>query len=490
MDKTLKAELGPLYVGVPGFHQVHFGGVPGLEAASEAVFRECTEGNNPLFKGGWTGWSENAKLEDVRRWFVHLYDKLKALAEAHRSVPICARRPLGRPRKQIHGSTAEPELDVGFIGDTDAGKWFRYYWSQILIPGVLKSDRVADGTSKTWLHLGRSAREMLATNDTRRFVLGFTLCGPLMRIWPFYRLGGVASEPFDINEDGLQFVYTVLEFLWTNEEQLGLDPTITTDSQRFITIQRNGRAERLVIDGVIKRSPSITGRATTCWKAHLEENPQIKLVVKDSWQSAERDEEGEFLKAVTDRGVINVARYYHHETVFVHGVVDDIQGNVRGGLNFTEATNYPPRRVEVASNLGAEGAPQQDHSTTGGERSSNQADALLPPNKRPASQTGSILPPSKRSRAVSPTTASNNPLPNRVHRRIVLRDYGRPIYKASSRSALLTALEGCIEGHQSLYNARFLHRDISVNNLMINEDKDNTSWPSFLINLDLVIEER
>lgn len=75
-----------------------------------------------------------------------------------------------------------------------------------------------------------------------------------------------------------------------------------------------------------------------------------------------------------------------------------------------------------------------------------------------------------------------------MHRRVVLRDYGKPIYKASSRTALLAAFEGCINGHESLFEAGFLHRDISVNNLMINEDVDNTSWPSFLIDLDLAIK--
>ncbi|KAH7125052.1 hypothetical protein B0J13DRAFT_455055, partial [Dactylonectria estremocensis] len=77
-----------------------------------------------------------------------------------------------------------------------------------------------------------------------------------------------------------------------------------------------------------------------------------------------------------------------------------------------------------------------------------------------------------------------------IHRRVILRDYGRPIYKASSRLALLAGLEGCIEGHESLHKAGFLHRDISINNLMINEDDDNPSWPAFLIDLDLSIKEQ
>ncbi|EJT68570.1 hypothetical protein GGTG_13856 [Gaeumannomyces tritici R3-111a-1] len=108
--------------------------------------------------------------------------------------------------------------------------------------------------------------------------------------------------------------------------------------------------------------------------------------------------------------------------------------------------------------------------------------------KRSSSQIGAPLPPTKRSCSTSPTEAGNDALSNRVHRRVVLRDYGKPIYKASSRSALLAAFEGSIEGHESLRKAGFLHRDISINNLMINEDDGNHSWPSFLIDLDLAIK--
>jgi hypothetical protein len=110
--------------------------------------------------------------------------------------------------------------------------------------------------------------------------------------------------------------------------------------------------------------------------------------------------------------------------------------------------------------------------------------------KRSSSHTGAPLPPGKRSCSASPTKAGSNALPNQVHWRVILRDYGKPIYKASSRAALLDALEGCIEGHESLRKAGLLHRDISINNFMINEDDDNPSWPSFLIDLDLAIKEQ
>jgi len=291
----------------------------------------------------------------------------------------------------------------------------------------------------------------------------------------FDRLGGIASEQFDVNEDGLRLVSTILGFLWMSEEELGFDPTIiTAGDQRFIEIERNGSTERLIINEVMRRARCIAGRATTCWRAHREEDPWTPLVIKDSWQYVERDEEGELLHEATSKGVVNVARYYYHKTVSVRGN-NDIRNGVRKGLDITQASNYRPERSIVSLSTGA-GASQKGRSSKAGQ-------------KRSSSQTGAHLPLSKRSCSESPTKTDSSALPNRVHRRVILCDYGKPIYEASSRAALLGALEGCIEGHESLHKAGFLHRDISINNLMINEDEENPSWPSFLIDLDLAIKE-
>lgn len=479
VDRVLRSELGPLYVGLPGARDVFFGRVAGLHAASEAVLKKCTEGDNPLFGSeGWRGWPSDAKESDVLAWFDDIIPKLDAFAETYRPTPTRRRRPLAQPNKPIQGSTGERKLDIGLVDNPEAGKDSKYHWSHILVPGELKSNRSADKTSKAWLDLGRYAREVLAAQDTRRFVLGFTLCGPLMRLWEFDRLGGIASEKFDINEDGLEFVTTILGFLWMSEEELGFDPTVVTaEGQRFIVIERDGRTERLIIDELMTRVPCVAGRATTCWRAHREEDPKTKLVIKDSWQYTEREDEGDLLQEATEKGVVNVARYYHHETVQVHGTDDDIRSNVRGGLDITAATNYRPERSMPLPNTIVSGASRRGRSSSG-----------TAGKKRSSSRIGATFPPSKRSCSASPTKVSGDGLSNRVHRRVILRDYGNPIYKASSRSALLAALEGCIQGHESLLKAGFLHRDISINNLIINED-DNLCWPSFLIDLDLAVRE-
>lgn len=85
----------------------------------------------------------------------------------------------------MQGSTADRKLDVSFVDDLSASVDSKCRWSQILIPGELKSNLLADKASKAWLNLGRYAREVFVAQDSRRFVLGFTLCGSLMRLWEF-----------------------------------------------------------------------------------------------------------------------------------------------------------------------------------------------------------------------------------------------------------------------------------------------------------------
>jgi Fungal protein kinase len=278
----------------------------------------------------------------------------------------------------------------------------------------------ADKRTNTWLDLARYARHVLTAQDTRRFVLGFTLCASIMRLWEFDRLGGIASSPFDIKKEGLQFISAVLGYLWMNEEQLGFDPTILeSDDKRFIEITRNDKIERLVIVELIKRHSSVAGRATTCWKAYRNgDESKTVLVIKDSWQYPEREEEGELLREATEKGVIN--RYYHHETVHVGGKEDDINDNVRKGLGITKAadaflhTSVTSEMEGMMPPQSTSGVPVGAHSnrsrSTTRKRSSSSLNAPLP------------LPPNKRSCSTSPHADRRHSEPNRIHRRVILRD--------------------------------------------------------------------
>ncbi len=472
MDKLLSDELGVMYVDVPNFYEAFWGGIPQLETASEDIFQKCTQGPQPLFQQGWTGWPGDAKQESVLAWLADIVERFLQWAQEYKPT---TRSLFARPDTPLRGSVAKRKPDISFVDNPTADTAANYPWSRILVPGELKSNPNEDTASKAHLDIARYVKEVFTSQPTRRFVLAFTLCGSWMRLWEFDRLGGIASEKFNINEDGQRFVSTILGFLWMGDEALGFDPTIIkSEHQQYIEIRQDTKMERLILDKVIRSAHSIVGRATICWKAYLGGDKSKPFVIKDSWQFPERDEEGELLQQATHQKVTNVARHYYHETVRIQAEDDDIHGNVRRGLDITRASNYRTGRARNLQAMTVDATSR--NSSTGSKRSSSQTGALLPPGKRPCSGSA------------SPTKHDNEPLPNRIHRRIVLRDYGEPIYKASSRAALLAALEGCITGHESLLKAGLLHRDISINNLMINEGNKKSRLSSFLIDLDLAIE--
>ena len=548
VDAVLKAELGTPYLGIPNFDQVFLGRVAGLDEAVTHVWNRCTQAEDPLYRSdaGWKDWPPNAQERDVLAWFAGVTDTLADwMEEDHRhqelqqqqqpphpaAAPV-RRRPLAQPHRPVAGSTAERKLDICFVDNPDATVHSKLRWTEILIPGELKSNRAADTQYPTWLDLGRYAREVFGAQDSRRFVLGFTLCGPLMRLWVFDRVGATASTAFNINHDGRRFVHATLAFLRMDPEQLGFDPTIITDGdRRYMDIDRNGRRERLVLDEVVNRVPCVVGRATTCWKAHRErthddddddddddaekndDDWRGPLVIKDSWQFPEREEEGQLLREATRHGVINVARYYHHETVRVRGHADDIGRNVRRDLDLTNATNY--RRAEQSMTLPSIGRAGAGRKRSASDRDPDPSSESVTKRIRSRSSTGKDAPPLSsrkrtrstpgshgRSKLAPPPDSSCQRTPranmtagrsivNRIHRRVIVRDHGTPIYKASSPARLLAALEGCIAGCESLYvKAGVLQRDISPANLMMNDDPgNNPSWPAFLIDLDLAISK-
>ncbi|KAI9777873.1 MAG: hypothetical protein M1839_008550 [Geoglossum umbratile] len=479
---ALKDELdSSLYIDIPGFFDAFFGEVTNLESVTEAVFRKCQEGENPLYKegkgGGWRDWPKDAVEDEVLEWFKKLIDMLLEFARENHAVPNIQRRPLGQPSQHLLGSTLKRKLDIGFSNGTKTNESLPYDWLQILVPGELKSNLSTDRRTDTWLDL--TLVDMFLVLPS----------GSIMRLWEFDRLGGIASSAFDINKEGLQFVSVVLGYLLMNEEQLGFDPTITeSDGKRYMEITRNGKRERLVLVELMKRHSSVAGRATTCWKAYRDRDESMTtLVIKDSWQYPEREEEeGELLRDATEKKVANVARYYHHKTVCIGGKEDDINDNIRKGLHVMKATNAF-RRTPASSK--AEGTAQSRSASGapvgGASRSRSTA------RKRSSSSLNAPLPPNKRSCSTSPhKDGERSVLPNRIHRRVILRDYGKNIYMASSRVAMLAALEGNIEGHESLRNlTSIIQSDVSKGNLMMNEDGGNSSWSSFLIDLDLAIKE-
>ena len=133
----------------------------------------------------------------------------------------------------------------------------------------------------------------------------------------------------------------MLGFLQINKEQLRFNPTILIlDSNRYIKIVRNSQTKRLILIKVIRRIRYIASRAITCQKVYYKGNiSKAPLIIKDLQQYLQREEEGKLLYKVIEKGVVNIARYYHHKTIYIGGKDNNIF-NIYKGLDITKAINY------------------------------------------------------------------------------------------------------------------------------------------------------
>lgn len=347
VERNLSTYVGPLFIGVPMLWETFFGQVRDLDQAANAAFQQCSLGENaPFADGKWTKRPNVRNQYAVLTWLTDLVDRVAIFADAYKPTGSNhGRRYLARPEKQIECFTKEHKVDFGFVNDPLATEATRIPFSQILVPGVLKREALCDMVHEGWMDIAWSAKAVITADDERRFVLGFTLCGNIMRVWLFDRLGGLASDPINIDEDGVRFVATLLSILRMDSEQLGFDPTIrrTETGERFIEMQHNGSVERLFLGEVMHRTDCLAGRATKCWRAYKEgHSNDTPLAIKESWQYSTLHEEGILLRNITARGVTNVGRYYGHWTEMMGDVPVNVT-SLRRGLDIGAARITYPR---------------------------------------------------------------------------------------------------------------------------------------------------
>lgn len=466
---VLKCELNSnIELDHPEF-DVTYLAVPQVVDAATAVFEKCREGEEPLYttEDRWRGWEERDEkgvqqsLEECICKFMRFLDEAGIESPSQRRFVPSPNNPIPGPVKR------KPDLCVATFAGESTGVSNKQIasWRQVLIPIELKPFG-QDGLEKTWSDIMKFALEIFRHQDSRRFVLGLTLCGltlcgSTMRLWEFDRMGATTSVAFDIHQNGLFFVKTLLGFLWMNDEQLGFDSDLMeVNGKRFVKINRDGKEERLIITETLRNHAAcIAGRATTCWKAYREGDDSKKpLVVKDSWQYINRPEEGELIRKAAAAGVTNISQYYHHETVLFNGKEDYVRSNVRNSMStkagsnpFTQPDFLPPKTTTsqgsvMARSSGAFHSPglskTQCASSFGSVSQQSQTS-----RKRSSSQIKAPKPARKRRRSGMAADKDDSRLENdRVRRRIITQSVGKTLRQASCPSAIITGLLGGIKG--------------------------------------------
>ncbi|MCJ1250292.1 hypothetical protein MMC30_007518 [Trapelia coarctata] len=475
-------------------------GIDGLDRYTDVVLRKCEQEKALYGNQRWVEWPVDSNETDVLKCLATLTQIFHEQTD-NNPMPTSAPHFHGHPNLRGKWSPAPRSPGVGIytrpIDDNPL------HFADFLVIGELKRNSQGTNHKTPWLDLSQFVREVFRVQH-RRFVLGFVICGSQMRVWHFDRSGCSGGEPFDVHDYPKRFVRVLLAFFLMNKTQLGFDPTIKEDSatgKSYLEIRRclttgDLITERLnLMDPPLAKRAVIVGRATVCWKAYLDGDESKAFVVKDSWQYAERPEEGALIKTAANRGVEHFADYYHHETVQVDDKDDDTLNNVRSWdmdadtdlcrRNFQENQRFIPpasslskqTRGSVSNSSNSGNHPRSDGQSSRPGKSLGPVESESGSRKRPSRIQTSNQSASKR-------VDRKEGISNRVHRRVITRTVGKSLTAATTPLSILNGFIGAIAGHESLFHkAGILHRDISLGNIMLTEDEKD----GFLIDLDFGI---
>lgn len=466
MDQRLRHELdGLLFPNTPGFLNAYF-------PLSSTVVDQVLALSKPthLCDAGWVNWPTPATENLVRGWFNSCINPLLQ--------DFTTRRYTGSPTKPLKQSSdkrkqtnRKPDI---FLCDGSGSS----NWSDVLVVGELKQYSSDSLSPQRVVELANYVRLLFQTQPYRRFVHAFTLGTDMMRCWIFHRSGALGSDQFSINANPQRFLSVIVGYATMTPAELGYDPTITTggDTGRQVTVLSrlyDLRSSPFVV------TAAIASRGTTCSEAKLPGESEFKYVCKDAWRSHSYISEGILLLEAQTAGVEGLVEYIGHTDMHVAGALDDISGNIMKGLDMTGVKALNLRPAEGRSTAPPPALePQSLGPLRRGSSSAHE------PRKRPYPGSLPLVGSSQKrqmtSRSLSVTPASVN----RVHTRLITTK-GRPITQFRSNRELLLALRDAIQGHRSLFRHGILHRDISVNNIMITLGHRSDGFHGFLIDLDL-----
>lgn len=282
------------------------------------------------------------------------------------------------------------------------------------------------------------ARMILASRPFQLFAYGLFICGVRFSVGLFDRSGIVLSPNMDITipADLRNFVHIIIRLLWEmSPVDLGADPTVQMlegetyyqpEFPRFRVTMGDGSTPASTVKTVgppLWLSYFLLGRGTSIWPALTHTNTPV--ILKTAWHTPGRSAEATIYENIKEL-------------------------LARAGVSYPRGIAKPSTGGDVT----------HDGDLLSVEALRNLVDLPLPPD---------------------------NQVTNRVLHRVILQDYGKPLWQWTNVKELGLTLRDVVQGklhilnsqhclplttvavgHQTLYEqAGILHRDISAGNILI-----------------------
>ncbi|KAF8507652.1 hypothetical protein BU17DRAFT_57251, partial [Hysterangium stoloniferum] len=271
------------------------------------------------------------------------------------------------------------------------------------------------------------ANEIYQEQDNRRYIYGLILTEQFLRVFRFDASGCVLSSPLDYHAKPAEFCSVIAGVATLDEVRAGFDTSLILDEEGQPLIWTTERVDGGPPQPVSYRIESRLFKASRfigrATNCWLVECTGETYVIKDAWV-APCETHGEMEGNLID---------YANKKGVVRGLVR---------IHHQEIRTVPGRRADTVVK-----------------------------NRRIRTDT---------------LTETMDIVRDRVHTRLVMHTYGKPVFEFSSRSELLYAMHDAVEAHRNLYEtAKIMHRDVSLNNILINKDpQPEVGDHGILIDLD------
>ncbi|KAJ3531368.1 hypothetical protein NM688_g7587 [Phlebia brevispora] len=403
----------------------------------DAVFQKLKRAGKgtrrPITKSGrWWGFGQDPMNTrySVSRSYVHfpkIIDAIVQYGAPHGFVPCLdfMHNPRPFPTHKTRDDSVFPDAFMLPSGTSKTD----VKWADIGVVGEYDKNEPSDSPNSNIKWSVARALE----DPRRRFIFGYTVENTSMKLWFFHRTEAIFSTGFNFITDPRTLIHVFLSLLFAEPHELGWDTTMNPipdpgDNMQYdFTVESSDgskslfRSLELIYGG---ESATRRRRGTRIWKVIrvIDGIPSGEpLVLKDSWIHEESEREGTTLRRIQDCN--NTDDFQHNFSTHFLTVVRD-------------------------------------------------GDVILHSSRRPPSRDHSLhhVQVCRRNRQLGNGTSDSSPLSGRkVHYRVVFKERCRPLHLDIPLSDVFRALGQTCAALKILHEAGWVHRDVSMNNVMLDE---------------------
>ncbi|CAD6499012.1 BgTH12-04666 [Blumeria graminis f. sp. triticale] len=512
---ALRTELaGTIFENVGGFYAKYFEGTTWAGQCREIAKRYENRPDKSTFKFPKDPTEKNVWqwIKAVQAEFIEPY-KPDESCESKDNFPLRADAFHTTGPGQIDGGLAIRQIDIFIKSREKAAK--AHDWRDILVLGELTELSSAQWVDK-FLQLSVYMREIFSAQPLRQFAHGFLMFGTQLQLWISWRAVGRLSEVELLmrarNVRGVATLIGSRNYVKISDLRSGLTFTeemnkdihplemkMTTAGNSLQSGSSNPDGNVELSKGVKRESESVAGGANK--KLRRSKRSCVLSISRQALHNASKarvrknGKSTGTLKKPVSKTILNPATtnanpVTQNATTETPSVSISLRSNSSLGKRPRNAdesdaevqTVSEPdlKRRCISSNIG------ESLSEAVAEAASNQVtNEPCAPAEQAVDNAESVPAVSKADVIMADDSMIYR---NRWETVIAAKPFGRAIDEKTTPMELICGLRDAIKGHQSLYmETKILHRDISMNNIILTDPKRNDGCHGVLIDLDLAI---